>query len=112
MHALLRLGRRPLISARLRSASAAPTASLAAHFSSNSHGHVPVLLQEAVALWAGDTSTSEAGDRWFVDGTAGFGGHSRALLTRCDDARLLCIDRDAEVRTVYARIQWCGAQVL
>ncbi|TYZ58066.1 hypothetical protein PybrP1_010718, partial [[Pythium] brassicae (nom. inval.)] len=99
---LLRQGRVPLISVRIHGwASAVSAPSFAASFSSNSssssHGHVPVLLHEAVALWAGDTSRTSSGDRWFVDGTVGFGGHSRALLTRCDDARLLCVDRDAEV---------------
>jgi 16S rRNA C1402 N4-methylase RsmH len=61
--------------------------------------HIPVLLQETVALWGGANSSSESKSRvrYFVDGTAGFGGHSRALLEHYDDAQLLCIDRDPEV---------------
>lgn len=62
--------------------------------------HIPVLLHETIALWsdANAQQDSVTTTRYFVDGTAGFGGHSRALLERCADARLLCIDRDSEVR--------------
>ncbi|GMF21840.1 unnamed protein product [Phytophthora lilii] len=61
--------------------------------------HVPVLLQETVAAFARkrpDASTP----RFFVDGTAGFGGHSRALLQHFPDAKLLCVDRDPEVLAI------------
>ncbi|KAE9041620.1 hypothetical protein PR003_g4493 [Phytophthora rubi] len=58
--------------------------------------HVPVLLQETVAAFSRNIS-----EAWkplhFVDGTAGFGGHSRALLQHFPDAKLLCVDRDPEV---------------
>ncbi|KAF1323919.1 S-adenosyl-methyltransferase mraw, partial [Globisporangium splendens] len=63
--------------------------------------HIPVLLQETVALWGGaNSSTNNSRKRYFVDGTTGFGGHSRALLERYDDAQLLCIDRDPEVLAI------------
>lgn len=72
--------------------------------------HVPVLLHETIALW-GDANASTADkQRYFVDGTTGFGGHSRALLERCKDARLLCIDRDPEVRSsLFARYLGWGS---
>lgn len=60
--------------------------------------HIPVLLEETVAFWAGDAPSDLQRERFFVDGTTGFGGHSRALLERVPNARLLCIDRDPEVR--------------
>lgn len=34
------------------------------------------------------------GSPLFVDGCAGLGGHSRAILTSFPDSHLLCIDRD------------------
>lgn len=58
------------------------------------------MLEETLALWAGGDCRET---RVFVDGTAGFGGHARALLTRHADARLLCVDRDAEVRLCALR---------
>lgn len=69
--------------------------------------HIPVLLHETIALWGDANAQKDAGaattTRYFVDGTTGFGGHSRALLERCADARLLCIDRDSEVRRLVTR---------
>lgn len=84
-------------------------ASIARVFSSQSAAdrvHIPVLLHETVAFWRGDASSSSrssSGERFFVDGTAGFGGHSRALLEREPSARLLCVDRDPEVLAVARR---------
>ncbi|KAL3658893.1 hypothetical protein V7S43_016036 [Phytophthora oleae] len=58
--------------------------------------HVPVLLKETVAAFSRKISdVSEP--RYFVDGTAGFGGHSKAVLQHFPGAKLLCVDRDPEV---------------
>ncbi len=52
-------------------------------------GHVPVLVEEAVAALAGRA------DGVFIDGTFGRGGHSRALLARLGPhARVVAVDRD------------------
>lgn len=69
--------------------------------------HVPVLLQETLRFWRPEPEPSEAepteAERVFVDGTAGFGGHARALLQLEPRARLLCVDRDPEVLAVARR---------
>jgi 16S rRNA (cytosine1402-N4)-methyltransferase len=52
-------------------------------------GHVPVLVEEAVAALVGRA------DGVYVDGTFGRGGHSRALLARLGpQARVVAVDRD------------------
>jgi 16S rRNA (cytosine1402-N4)-methyltransferase len=53
--------------------------------------HQPVMLEEVLDMWF---SQSEG---FYVDGTFGRGGHSRALLARLDDnGRLTGIDRDPQ----------------
>ncbi|MCQ6262438.1 16S rRNA (cytosine(1402)-N(4))-methyltransferase RsmH [Alcanivorax sp. MM125-6] len=53
--------------------------------------HQPVMLQEVLEMW------STRADGFYVDGTFGRGGHSRALLGRLDDAaRLVGVDRDPQ----------------
>ena len=52
-------------------------------------GHVPVLVEEAVA------ALLQQADGIFVDGTYGRGGHARAMLARLrPSARLIAVDRD------------------
>ncbi|WP_183094096.1 16S rRNA (cytosine(1402)-N(4))-methyltransferase RsmH [Nocardioides stalactiti] len=53
--------------------------------------HVPVLLDRVVALLAPALDHSDA---VLVDATLGLGGHSEAVLARCELARVVGIDRD------------------
>jgi 16S rRNA (cytosine1402-N4)-methyltransferase len=53
--------------------------------------HVPVLLDRVVALLA--PSLQDEGSV-MVDATLGLGGHTEAVLTRCELARVIGIDRD------------------
>ncbi|MCB1738786.1 MAG: 16S rRNA (cytosine(1402)-N(4))-methyltransferase RsmH [Gammaproteobacteria bacterium] len=63
------------------------------HSASVSATHVPVLLDEVVAILCPLLEQRRSGR--FVDATFGRGGHARALLARLSpDARLLVMDRD------------------
>jgi 16S rRNA (cytosine1402-N4)-methyltransferase len=53
--------------------------------------HVPVLLDRVVALL---TPALDHSDAVLVDATLGLGGHSEAVLARCELARVIGIDRD------------------
>jgi 16S rRNA (cytosine1402-N4)-methyltransferase len=53
--------------------------------------HVPVLLDRVVALLA---PALEHEGAVLVDGTLGLGGHTEAVLTRCELSRVIGIDRD------------------
>ncbi|MGA8245524.1 MAG: 16S rRNA (cytosine(1402)-N(4))-methyltransferase RsmH [Nocardioides sp.] len=55
--------------------------------------HVPVLLDRVVALLTPALGHEGA---VLVDATLGLGGHSAAVLGRCELARVIGIDRDAE----------------
>src|SRR4051794_39437619 len=55
--------------------------------------HVPVLLDRVVALLAPSLQSEGA---VMVDATLGLGGHTEAVLTRCELARVIGIDRDPE----------------
>jgi 16S rRNA (cytosine1402-N4)-methyltransferase len=55
--------------------------------------HVPVLLDRVVALLQPALGHEGA---VLVDATLGLGGHSEAVLTRCELARVVGIDRDPE----------------
>src|SRR5688500_5934868 len=53
--------------------------------------HVPVLRDRVVALL---TPALDHSDAVLVDATLGLGGHSEAVLARCELARVVGIDRD------------------
>jgi 16S rRNA (cytosine1402-N4)-methyltransferase len=57
----------------------------------NSPRHVPVLLDRVVALLAPALQTEGS---VMVDATLGLGGHTEAVLTRCELSRVIGIDRD------------------
>ncbi|TGN18614.1 16S rRNA (cytosine(1402)-N(4))-methyltransferase RsmH [Leptospira idonii] len=54
--------------------------------------HIPVLPQEVLSLLSQTTSSSPG---WFLDGTAGEGGHSRLILEQFPQAKLILVDRDS-----------------
>ncbi|MCL1595515.1 MAG: 16S rRNA (cytosine(1402)-N(4))-methyltransferase RsmH [Actinomycetia bacterium] len=62
-----------------------PTAS-----SNDREYHKPVMITEVVE-WL-----SSAANGWIVDGTFGGGGHSRALLDRYPNVRIVGVDRDTD----------------
>ncbi|CAI5715232.1 unnamed protein product [Hyaloperonospora brassicae] len=76
--------------------------------------HVPVLLQETLAALCPETIDA-VGPLHFVDGTAGCGGHARAILQTFPEAKVLCVDRDPEVLTTaqanlvdfHCRVSFC-----
>jgi 16S rRNA (cytosine1402-N4)-methyltransferase len=69
-------------------------------------GHVPVLLDEVVALLA-----PERGGL-FVDATLGAGGHAEALLSRGARVRLIGIDRDpSALAAARSRLSGFGDRV-
>src|SRR4051812_6245291 len=59
----------------------------------DSPSHVPVLLDRVVALLS--PCLQDEGSV-MVDATLGLGGHTEAVLTRCELARVVGIDRDPE----------------
>jgi 16S rRNA (cytosine1402-N4)-methyltransferase len=61
--------------------------------------HVPVLMERVVALLA--PALAEPG-AVLVDATLGLGGHSRAVLDACPQARILGLDRDPDALRVAA----------
>ncbi|MBI2246133.1 MAG: 16S rRNA (cytosine(1402)-N(4))-methyltransferase RsmH [Nocardioides sp.] len=62
--------------------------------------HVPVLLDRVVALLA---PPLEREGSVLVDATLGLGGHTEAVLTRFDLARVVGIDRDPEALALAGR---------
>ena len=52
--------------------------------------HKPVLFEEAIA------ALNLRGDGVYIDGTAGGGGHSEAILQRLTTGLLLSIDQDPD----------------
>ena len=68
--------------------------------------HVPVMLDEVVALLAPALQVSAAGTSTapvLVDCTLGLGGHAEALLRACPDAHLVGLDRDPEALALAGR---------
>jgi 16S rRNA (cytosine1402-N4)-methyltransferase len=59
----------------------------------SSPSHVPVLLDRVVALL---TPALDHDGAVMVDATLGLGGHTEAVLQRCELARVVGIDRDTE----------------
>ncbi|MDH5758350.1 MAG: 16S rRNA (cytosine(1402)-N(4))-methyltransferase RsmH [Gemmatimonadota bacterium] len=52
--------------------------------------HEPVMVGEVLGF------LSPAGEGFYLDGTAGGGGHTRAILDACPGCRVLAVDRDPE----------------
>ena len=74
---------------------------------SEQFSHIPVLLNETLALLAPERGGI------FVDGTLGGGGHAEAVLTRLGQTdRLIGIDRDWEaVHAAGERLSTFGERV-
>src|SRR6478609_4874912 len=71
--------------------------------------HVPVLLDRVVALL---TPALGHEDAVLVDATLGLGGHSEAVLARCELARVVGIDRDPEaLRLAGERVAAYGDRI-
>ena len=70
--------------------------------------HQPVLLEEVIE------ALRVQPDGVYIDGTAGGGGHSEAILKRLETGRLLAIDQDPDaVRAAGERLRgYPGAQVV
>lgn len=54
--------------------------------------HIPVLPNEVISLLQ---QAQNPNPMWFLDGTAGEGGHSKLILKTFPEAKLILIDRDA-----------------
>lgn len=54
--------------------------------------HIPVLPNEVISLLQ---QSQNPNPMWFLDGTAGEGGHSKLILKTFPNAKLILIDRDA-----------------
>jgi len=74
--------------------------------------HVPVLLKEVVEALKEVGADSSSPVAYFVDGTAGTGGHALAILSALPDSRILCIDRDKSALEVCKkRLESFGERV-
>lgn len=65
--------------------------------------HVPVLLDRVVALLAPALERDGLEHPVMVDATLGLGGHSEAVLSRIELARVIGIDRDPEALALAGR---------
>jgi 16S rRNA (cytosine1402-N4)-methyltransferase len=67
--------------------------------------HAPVMVGEVL-------SYLEPKDGLYLDGTAGGGGHSLAILEHCPSCRIIAVDRDPDaLRTAEARLAAHSARV-
>ncbi len=68
--------------------------------------HLPVMVDQVIDLLLNKNTTGKSTGKIFFDGTAGGGGHSKALLEHLDpEARLYCFDRDpAAIELTRARL--------
>ncbi len=74
--------------------------------SSQYQNHQPVLAEQVQAFWLSNP------EGYYLDGTFGRGGHSRALLAALGaEARLLVLDRDAEALAVAQDLAQRDARV-
>lgn len=63
--------------------------------------HVSVLAEQVLSLFEAELGPDF--DGWFVDATAGAGGHAAALLERFPRAHLLATDQDPEILEIARR---------